>query len=164
MSTLLAVKAIRVQNYKSLRDAEMQIGSPITVLVGRNNSGKSNVLDLFDFIKAASIDVSEAVKRRGANMRNLVWGNLPSEEAQITIDFDVPDELRQSAIGFISERHPTAPNGTGVGTRLTREAVANSPFLKTLRYELRFGQKFREAISTTHAVRTGDRYALAERL
>lgn len=44
------IRKLRVSNYRSLgRDVEIAFG-PLTVLVGRNGSGKSNVVDCFQFL------------------------------------------------------------------------------------------------------------------
>ena len=141
----------------------MEFASPLVVLVGRNNTGKSSVLDIFEFIKQASINPSDAIQARGANVSNLLWGNSVDEEAEIILDFDVPNELRDPAVQSLAQKHPTDPSGTGVVTRLKREDVINSPFLTTLRYRLRFGKHFLEAISTTDPVNHEIQYPLAER-
>ncbi len=164
MPATLKLTALSVHNYKSLRNFSMQLASPLTVLVGRNNTGKSSVLDIFEFIKEASINPNDAVKARGAKVSNLLWGNSVDEEAEITLDFDVPDELRDRAVQWLAQKHPTDPkSGTGVVTRLKREDVIKSPFLTTLRYRLRFGKHFLEAISTTDPVNHERQYPLAER-
>ena len=43
---------IRAKNYRSIRNLDMELG-PLTVLVGPNASGKSNVLDILQFIREA---------------------------------------------------------------------------------------------------------------
>jgi predicted ATPase len=43
------ITRLRVQNFKNLRDLELELG-PINVLVGPNMAGKSNVIDVFKFI------------------------------------------------------------------------------------------------------------------
>ena len=130
----------------------MQFASPLVVLVGRNNTGKSSVLDIFEFIRQASINPSDAIQARGANVSNLLWGNSVDEEAEIILTFEVPNEPRDPAVQSLTQKHPTDPSGTGVRTRLKREDVINSPFLTTLRYRLRFGKHFVEGISR-HAVK-----------
>src|SRR5436305_4861961 len=98
MPATLKLTALSVHNYKSLRNFSMQFASPLVVLVGRNNTGKSSVLDIFEFIKEASINPDNAVAGRGANASNLLWGNSVDEEAEIILDFDVPNELREPAV------------------------------------------------------------------
>lgn len=141
----------------------MPFASTVAVLVGRNNVGKSSIIDIFEFIKDASLDPNKAVQTRGADASHLVWGKSPNEEVDVVIDFDVPKELRETALQSLTAKHPTEPNGTGVVTRLTRENVVNSRFLTTLRYSLCFGHRFIESVTTTDPVAPARQYPLAER-
>jgi len=160
---LLKLSNISARNFKSLRDVSIQLASPLAVFVGRNNTGKSSILDIFEFIKQAAVDGNAAVQARGSSALNLVWGNATDGRAQITLDFDVPAELRGPAIQALAKKHPTDPNGTGDVTRLKREDVANSGFLKRLKYRLTFGDGFDEAIFTTDPVNKAHQYPLASR-
>ena len=40
---------LSIKNYKSLRNIQLQPG-PLTVVIGANASGKSNLADFFDFL------------------------------------------------------------------------------------------------------------------
>ena len=58
------ITRIRAKNYRSIRELDMELGS-LTVLVGPNASGKSNVLDVFRFIRdAISHGLDFAVSQR----------------------------------------------------------------------------------------------------
>ena len=48
----LAIKRLRARNYKSIRELDLELG-PLTVLVGPNASGKSNVVDALRFMAHA---------------------------------------------------------------------------------------------------------------
>ena len=52
------------RNFKSIRELDLELG-PLTVLVGPNASGKSNVLDVLSFIKKA-IGARSRLGGRGA--------------------------------------------------------------------------------------------------
>lgn len=47
------IESLRVQNYRVLRDVELQKLTPLTVLFGPNGSGKSTVFDIFAFLHEA---------------------------------------------------------------------------------------------------------------
>ena len=59
------VQRVRVQNYKSIEQCDVALGQ-LTVLVGRNGSGKSNFLDAMQFVKdAIEQSPDQAIKSRG---------------------------------------------------------------------------------------------------
>ncbi|MFI8908933.1 AAA family ATPase [Streptomyces albidoflavus] len=65
---------LHVENFRSLRDVTIPLG-PLTVLVGPNGVGKSNVLKVFDFL--ASIirtDLQPALDERGGFDEVAFWG------------------------------------------------------------------------------------------
>src|SRR5436190_5089811 len=160
---VLKLSNVSAQNFKSLRNISVHLSSPLAVFVGRNNTGKSSLLDIFEFIKHASSDGNAAVQARGSTASDLVWGHGADGDAQITLDFDVPSELREPAFQGLARIHPISPEGTGTVTRLKREDVGNSGFLKRLRYRLTFGERFDEAVFTTDPVNDKNQYPLASR-
>ena len=60
----LRITRIRTKNYRSIRELDLELG-PLTVLVGPNASGKSNVLDVLRFIRdAVSRGLGYAISQR----------------------------------------------------------------------------------------------------
>ena len=58
------ITRIRAKNYRSIRELDLELG-PLTVLVGPNASGKSNVLDVLRFLRDMFYhDLDTAVSRR----------------------------------------------------------------------------------------------------
>ena len=58
---------LRVSNFRSLHNVELDIGPEVTVLAGPNASGKSNIVDALSFVADALYDgVDRAVGNRGA--------------------------------------------------------------------------------------------------
>lgn len=65
---------LHVENFRSLRDVTIPLG-PLTVLVGPNGVGKSNVLKVFDFLAAIiRTDLQPALEERGGFDEVGFWG------------------------------------------------------------------------------------------
>ncbi|HEX3528227.1 MAG TPA: AAA family ATPase [Thermoanaerobaculia bacterium] len=59
------LRRVRIRNYKSLGNADVELGR-LTVLIGRNGSGKSNFLDALYFVAdALRTSLDHALKSRG---------------------------------------------------------------------------------------------------
>jgi len=46
----MGVKRIRVTNFKSFKELDVEFGK-LSVLIGANASGKSNVIQIFEFLR-----------------------------------------------------------------------------------------------------------------
>lgn len=65
---------LHVQNFRSLRDVTIPLG-PLTVLVGPNGVGKTNVLKVFDFLAdIIQSDLELGLSRRGGFDEVAFWG------------------------------------------------------------------------------------------
>src|SRR5437879_13571349 len=59
------LRRVRIRGYKSIAFCDVKL-EPLTILVGRNASGKSNFLDALAFLgDALQLNVSEAINRHG---------------------------------------------------------------------------------------------------
>jgi ABC-type hemin transport system ATPase subunit len=68
---------VRIRNYKSIGKCDASL-YPLTVLVGRNGSGKSNFLDALRFVtEALHTSLDHAIKSRGGHRR----GQAPEHRA-----------------------------------------------------------------------------------
>jgi predicted ATPase len=47
---LARIESVRIENYRALREVELQNLTPLTVLIGPNGSGKSTIFDVFNFL------------------------------------------------------------------------------------------------------------------
>ena len=65
---------LHVENFRSLRDVTIPLG-PLTVLVGANGVGKSNVLKVFDLLAdIIRTDLEPAVEGQGGFDEVAFWG------------------------------------------------------------------------------------------
>ncbi len=79
------IETLRVQNYKSLKDIEIPL-KPLTVLVGPNAAGKSNILDCLRFLSemvAIPGDRAEPVRKRGG-YGDIVWGGQTGSSISVS--------------------------------------------------------------------------------
>lgn len=82
----MRIERIRIQGYRSLADLELRPGD-FTVLVGPNNSGKSNIVDALDFVSDIyRVGAKLAIDKKGG-FENL--SHRSKGEPGIRIDFDI---------------------------------------------------------------------------
>ncbi|MDP2660165.1 MAG: AAA family ATPase [Dehalococcoidia bacterium] len=85
----MIIDKLRVKNYKSLEDVEVPL-RPLTVFVGPNNSGKSNIQDAFRFLKELAFVGSQAVLGRGG-LQDVVWGGDLKRPVEIELEGQIRD-------------------------------------------------------------------------
>ena len=81
----LSITGVRARNFKSIREFDLEL-SPLTVLVGPNASGKSNVLDVLRFISHAlrrSLDAAVTSRQGIGGIRHSTTGGRPDVEVEI---------------------------------------------------------------------------------
>ena len=78
--------SIKIKNYRSLKNIELEL-TPLTVLIGPNASGKSNLLDIFSLFSEAAYGVlGNALNKRGG-FSNLVYRSQMQKEISFQFDF-----------------------------------------------------------------------------
>jgi len=81
------IKRLRVKNFKALRDIEVEF-TPIHVLIGPNDSGKTSILDVLAAL-CRSVDHPLAQAFLGSwKDTELVWNGHPDLPVGIDVDFD----------------------------------------------------------------------------
>ena len=70
---IMKIKKIEIENYRSLKKIELEFGD-LTVLIGKNDAGKSNILKVLDllFNREKSIDFNE-ISTRGGGSSGWKW-------------------------------------------------------------------------------------------
>ncbi len=82
---------LSVRNYKSLEDVTIPL-RPLTVFVGPNNAGKSNILDCLLFLQELLELGAPSVSSRGG-FRYLVWGGDVKRQIEIELEANIFDSL-----------------------------------------------------------------------
>jgi len=117
---------LHIKNYKSLRDAKLRLHPKVTVLVGRNNSGKSNVIDALSFLHtAAAGNYSGGLSLRGG-FRSVVFGGDQSLVVHLAL------ELQLAAAEYAN----LAKMINSVVSGLQTSILENADLGRTLRYTL----------------------------
>jgi predicted ATPase len=79
------LRRVRIRGYKSIAFCDVTL-EPLTILVGRNASGKSNFLDALAFLRdVMALGVTEAVKRRGG-WSMIACRTLPTQKIEIALE------------------------------------------------------------------------------
>jgi len=81
------IKRLRVKNFKALRDIEIEL-TPIHVLIGPNDSGKTSILDVLAALcRSVDHDLDQAFLGSWKG-RELVWEGQRQVPVTIEVDFD----------------------------------------------------------------------------
>jgi predicted ATPase len=93
-----ALRKLTVSNFKSLRNVEVALG-PLNVLVGPNQSGKTNFLDVIQFLgDSVRDDLSPAIEERGGFDRvRFRGGRTPPTTVSIKVEANVTRHSSESA-------------------------------------------------------------------
>ena len=85
------ITRVLIENYKSIAECDVRLG-PLTFLVGRNGSGKSNFLDAFRFVAdALRMGLDTAVRSRGSVDDLQYRGGKPGAIIGLQFDMTLPD-------------------------------------------------------------------------
>lgn len=107
------ITSIEIKNYKSLRDVTIPL-QPLTVLVGPNAAGKSNILDCLAFVADIVREGLRGALGRRGGFSDVVWGGQDEDQVSLTIAFEghprpgereVPESFRivVDATGIVEE-------------------------------------------------------------
>ena len=89
------LKSAHIRHYKSLDNALIEFSNPITVLVGPNAVGKSNIVDCLRFVRdAVAADLEHAVSSRGGIGRVRQYSK--TKPFKVTVKLDLEQEFTDS--------------------------------------------------------------------
>jgi len=77
---------LHVENFKSLRDLTLEPDSELAILIGRNEAGKSNVLDAIMFANdLIGSSQGEYIAKRGGST-GVIYAGIPNGEVVINLE------------------------------------------------------------------------------
>ena len=96
-----SIVKVWAKNFRSIESTELKL-DPLTVLVGPNASGKSNLLDLLGFLGDTARDGLEAAIRvRGGIDSIKRWGpNETVSDLEVCLQFEVPQASRPTTVEY----------------------------------------------------------------
>jgi predicted ATPase len=115
-------KKLRLKNFKNFQEAELALG-PLTLLVGMNASGKSNVRDAFRFLHGIGrgYTLADILGTKHDEAGNPQWGGMRSGIGEVTFQgaptfaleasFTVDYKKREQVATYRIEIEPSANGG-----------------------------------------------------
>lgn len=87
------LRRVRIRGYKSIESCDVTL-SPLTILVGRNASGKSNFIDALSFLRdLIALNLEEAVKRHGGASA-ILCRSRTDRKVEIEAQWDLPEDWK----------------------------------------------------------------------
>jgi predicted ATPase len=87
------IKRIKIRDFKSIRNVELELG-PVTVLVGRSGTGKSNLVQAIRFLRNLLLDFNDALAIEFGWERIVPVGES-TPQTSIEVVFTIPGEERE---------------------------------------------------------------------
>ena len=72
----MKIRKLHIENYKSLKNVQFELNEGVNIFIGKNNSGKSNLIDALLFLSALmESNVNNAISNYGG-YKELVFGKV----------------------------------------------------------------------------------------
>jgi predicted ATPase len=85
------IKAIEIEGFRSLRSVRFEL-RPLNVLIGPNQSGKTNILDALDLLsRAVQGQLTTSLYQSRGGFANLLWAGDGPRRIRYRVEFDLAD-------------------------------------------------------------------------
>ena len=112
----LTLKRLALGNYKSIKRIEMDNLNNVVLLMGRNNAGKSNILDAFKFLAEAAVSFDRALASRGQDLVQLIHRKRPEETMEFLFDFALAPQKRMEILRRLFTGNAQTPQADALNT------------------------------------------------
>jgi predicted ATPase len=129
-TTQLQLQRTVIANYKSVRRVELDLRNNLVVFMGRNNAGKSNLLDCFNLLAHATRGLRAAWAVHGGGFSEVVHRKRETDTVEVLLEFAPPESLRNEWLVGLFVQNP----------KVTPEDALGSAFLKSITLKVSFGQ------------------------
>ncbi len=128
----LILKTIILKNFRSISSIVIDTPPNLLLFVGKNNAGKSNILDFLNLISKGFIDYNVAIGSRH-NIKSLI-PRKSKEQISALFKFNVQDKFRAQILeNLISKLRDE-----------DRIPIYDSQFLRSITYEFKASENLRE--------------------
>lgn len=94
----MKIKRLYIENYKSLSNIDIQLNKDINLFIGKNNSGKSNIIDALIFLSRITNgreDIRDIFSSYGS-YKEIVFGKESKEKITFNLEFDFSKKNKSS--------------------------------------------------------------------
>jgi predicted ATPase len=124
----LTLKRLVLCQYKSIKRLELDNLNNVMLLMGRNNAGKSNILDAFKFLSEAAVSFEHALASRGHDFTEVIHRKRPDDTVEFLFDFVLAAPTRLEVFRRLfagsSQSVPPEALNSELLTRLTLKITA----------------------------------------
>lgn len=125
----LKLERCQIRNFKSLRQLDLALPRNLTFLMGRNNAGKSNILDCLNFLVDASQSLASALASRGGAFTEIVHRKQSGLRIEFVARFSLASDKRERLISLLFANNKN----------LSLKTVLESTFLRTVTWRADIG-------------------------
>ncbi|MEM2969352.1 MAG: AAA family ATPase [Candidatus Bathyarchaeia archaeon] len=118
----MKIRKLHIEKYKSLSNIDLQLNKDLNLFVGKNNSGKSNIIDALVFLSrlAQGRDVVSIFSEYGG-YKEIIFGKKLKEKIAFNLEFDFSKE----DLSFLFHELNLAPE---ISLDKFREALSKSSY------------------------------------
>lgn len=89
----MRIKRIYIENYKSLKEVKVELNEGVNVFIGKNNTGKSNIIDALTFFSNIA---KGGVSLNKHEYKETVFGKDSEKEISFDLEYIISDEEMSS--------------------------------------------------------------------
>src|SRR5262249_36022933 len=111
------LEKLRIQGFKSIRDQELRLND-LNVFIGGNGSGKSNLIEVFRFLREITNEnLAQYTAQKGGADALLYFGRKTSNRIKFFLEFSI-DAPTDTSNAYQIDLAPTDEDGLFVATKL----------------------------------------------
>ena len=143
----MKIDKLAIRNYKSIKKVELELKC-LNVLAGKNNSGKSNIIDVFKQIKNIQLNskhIHDIVSQRGG-FEEIVYDKDLNNEIEIEMEFSLTAEERKEILISLFSKN----------TSIDLDEIQKTDFFKIFKYSIKFARSIDKQVISTPDLLNGD--------